>query len=160
MPDHPDGEIQTHYVKAEDHSHPEQTDGGVRDPWKSQAQQAHPVLGWPSGPCCTYSQRSCTQLHQLLCHLGGLALPETEDGSPHVSILSTWQQKWWTELSSCKEIQQQSNMVTFLWMGSAQWVAHELFTGLFGAAQFRVPSIKRDPRLSILISLYMVTFNK
>lgn len=50
--------------------------------------------------------------------------------------------------------------VTFLWLGSAQHVAHGLFRGLFGAAQFRVPSIKRDPRLSILFSLNMVIFNK
>lgn len=50
--------------------------------------------------------------------------------------------------------------VTFLWLGSAQRVALGLFKGLFGAAQSRVSSIKRDPRLSIRISLYMVSFNK
>lgn len=56
MPDHPHGEIQTHYVKPEDHSHPDRkavTDGGVSDPCKSQAEQPHACAGlrvWAGPP--------------------------------------------------------------------------------------------------------------
>lgn len=62
MPDQPHGEIQTHHVKAEDDSHADRkpmTDGSQ---WsKQEPSWADPrpcwaaCLGWPSGPCCTYS---------------------------------------------------------------------------------------------------------
>lgn len=48
VPDHPHGEMQTHDVKAEDHSHPDRKpvrDGGVSDPCRSQAEQTHACAG-------------------------------------------------------------------------------------------------------------------
>lgn len=48
MPDHPHGEIQTHYAKAEDDSHRDRkpvTDGGVSDAGRSQAEQTHACAG-------------------------------------------------------------------------------------------------------------------
>lgn len=121
----------------------------------------HVLHGCRGSPASPLKQTSCSQLHHLLCHLGGLALSESAGGSSHVSILSIRQQKTINRvvfLQGNSAIKQHG--VTFLWMRSAQCVAHGLFKGLLGAAQFRVPSIKRDPRLSILFSLYTVSFNK
>lgn len=127
-------------------------------------------LGWPvlhvlcscrGSPASPLKQRSCSQLHQRLCHLGGLALSESADGSSHVSILSPMTAKIINRVVFLQgNPATEQHRVTFLWMGSAQCVAHGLFKGLFGAEQFRLPRIKRDPRLSILFSLYTVSFNK
>lgn len=64
----------------------------------------HVLCGCRGSPASPLKQRSCSQLHQRLRHLDGLALSESARESSHVSILSILQQQLWIELSSCKEI--------------------------------------------------------
>lgn len=121
-------------------------------------------LGWLSGPCCTYSvdQGEVSQPSETekLQPTPPAIMPP---GRPCFIWKCTWKLPcehpfYLTAKITNRVVFLQGNLatkqhgVTFLWVGSAQHVAHGLFGGLFGTAWFRVPSIKRDPRWLSLIN--------